>query len=570
MLGSKLQALDIPSDGASITSVKIDIDPDDGLRTWTVVFKERTSSAANVQKQQAPPPQTVLPPPAPADEVFPIAAEHITNLKVPKLGPALCPADPLYNLRMDRIFPLQCQVQTYAWGKLGEGSLVGRLAASGLDDFELNQGTPYSELWMGTHPSGPSMVTLSAPWRTVTPLSEWIKLNPSLLGPRRLPSQTNLQKTASIRAHTLPFLFKILSVRTALSIQAHPDKALARSLHFKQPTYYKDDNHKPEMAVAITPFEALCSFQPVFMILANCRATPELVELVGEFHISSLESAAAERAAATNATANAEHAARVDELRTRLKAALRAVFEALMTAPADRVANQLNALVKRVQSTNEMLRAPIDVVAMRLHEQYPGDVGVFCIYLLNYQRLKPGEALFLAANEPHAYISGDCAEVMATSDNVVRAGLTPKWKDVETLCSMLTYNDGAPSMVPAKSRGPYVWNYSPPEGCGVDEFTLDRIEVGNHDCPGSTATLPASKGLAIFIIVNGTASVEQINDETDEAVGLMSCVGAGAIHLICPHTVLRIKAQQTPLLAFRATAKIQAETQEARTGQTAA
>ena len=85
-----------------------------------------------------------------------------------------------------------------------------------------------------------------------------------------------------MEAAGLPFLFKILSVRTALSIQAHPDKALARKLHAARPDLYKDDNHKPEMAVAITPFEALCSFQPAYSILCNCRATPELVAVIGE------------------------------------------------------------------------------------------------------------------------------------------------------------------------------------------------------------------------------------------------------------------------------------------------
>merc|ERR1719230_814277 len=104
-------------------------------------------------------------------------------------------------------------------------------------------------------------------------------------------------------ANSLPFLFKILSVRTALSIQAHPDKKLAAKLHATRPDVYKDDNHKPEMAVAITKFEGLCSFQPAYSILSNCRAT---------------------------------------------------------------------------------LRVPVDVLAVRLHEQYPGDVGVFSAYLLNY------------------------------------------------------------------------------------------------------------------------------------------------------------------------------------------
>lgn len=76
---------------------------------------------------------------------------------------------------------------------------------------------------------------------------------------------------------------------------------------------------------------------------------------------------------------------------------------------------------------------------LRLEKQYPGDVGVIAAFLFNYVKLSPGEALYLGANEPHAYLFGECIECMATSDNVVRAGLTPKNRDVETLCSMLTY-----------------------------------------------------------------------------------------------------------------------------------
>ena len=158
-------------------------------------------------------------------------------------------------------------MQNYEWGVRGgaDHGLVARMAKA-----PPAEGTPFAELWMGTHPSGPSMVMLSSPWRTVTPLSEWIKLNPSLLGPPRAPpsdhgSMSKLERRKSMlrmTASSLPFLFKVLSVRTALSIQAHPDKALAAQLHARQPDMYKDDNHKPEMAVAITPFEALCSFLP--------------------------------------------------------------------------------------------------------------------------------------------------------------------------------------------------------------------------------------------------------------------------------------------------------------------
>jgi mannose-6-phosphate isomerase len=78
-------------------------------------------------------------------------------------------------------------------------------------------------------------------------------------------------------------------------------------------------------------------------------------------------------------------------------------------------------------------------LVIRLEKQYPADVGILSIFFLNYLRLAPGEAVCLAANEPHAYLSGECVECMAASDNVVRAGFTPKYKDTDTLCSMLTY-----------------------------------------------------------------------------------------------------------------------------------
>lgn len=78
-------------------------------------------------------------------------------------------------------------------------------------------------------------------------------------------------------------------------------------------------------------------------------------------------------------------------------------------------------------------------LVLRLEKQYPADVGIISAFFFNYVKLNPGEALYLGANEPHAYLSGECIECMATSDNVVRAGLTPKHRDVQTLCSMLTY-----------------------------------------------------------------------------------------------------------------------------------
>jgi len=574
MLRGHLSCLDIPSDGsAKLVSVRTEVGAD-GSTEWTVVF--RSSAPAGPPAPPTPAPTPPPPPqmpavarPTPIKKAVTIAADPVSHTPPSAVIPAsLVPAASPQKMMMDRIFPLKSQVKTYAWGKLGDTSLVGVLASEGLEELELTEGVPYAELWMGTHPSGPSMVMLSSPWRTVTPLSEWIKLNPSLLGPirptkspvtaRRIDRRKSMLRMS---ASSLPFLFKVLSVRTALSIQAHPDKSLARVLHNRQPDMYKDDNHKPEMAVAITPFEALCSFQPAYSILENMRATPELVALIGEHTVGALDDAANARAAAQReqerplsprtGTPAAPLTPAADPNET-FKVALRDLFSRLVSAPTQRVTEQLNALMRRIASTNAMLRAPVDVLAMRLHEQYPGDVGVFCAYLLNYVQLQPGEALFLAANEPHAYLSGDCAEIMATSDNVVRAGLTPKWKDVDTLCDMLTYADGPPHFVtPTPLAGePHVFRYMPPDE--VDEFVLERVELPDD---GTVASLPAASGLAILLVVRGTASIEQLDDCTEDSVGLRHQLAAGAVHLVCPHTVLRIHAVDAPALLFRASAK---------------
>ena len=202
LLGGDLAQLDIPPN-ARLCGVNMSVD-EDGTKVWTVTFKAKKPAR---RKQR-----------------------------------------PGADGQLQRLFPLRCEAKSYAWGRRGRSSLVATLACGMDEGFELNEEREYAELWMGTHPSGPSLVSLQAPLRSLTPLADMLRLNPALAGEKRY--HTSLTSG-------LPYLFKILSVRTALSIQAHPDKALARKLHGARPDLYKDDNHKPEMAVAITPFEAL-------------------------------------------------------------------------------------------------------------------------------------------------------------------------------------------------------------------------------------------------------------------------------------------------------------------------
>jgi len=161
------------------------------------------------------------------------------------------------------------------------------------------------------------------------------------------------------------------------------------------------------------------------------------------------------------------------------KNALRSLFGELMshckgTESSPIVSQQLSRLVQRLQI--EQQPSTDDVTSrlvLRLKDQYPDDIGIFVVYFLNILNLKPGEAIFLGADEPHAYISGDIIECMATSDNVVRAGLTPKLKDVPTLVSMLTYNSGFPFISTGTQVGEHISEYKPP----VDEFRVHRLSI---------------------------------------------------------------------------------------------
>lgn len=145
-------------------------------------------------------------------------------------------------------------------------------------------------------------------------------------------------------------------------------------------------------------------------------------------------------------------------------------------------------------------RADVDNLVLRLNSQYPGgDIGVLAPFLLNHFTLKPGEATFLGPNEPHAYLSGgiiimisfinyylDCVECMACSDNTIRAGLTPKYKDVKTLVANLTYRMTAPPYFQSKSLAPGIIEYSPP----VSEFAVHKIEVSFFQKPTKHFSAP--------------------------------------------------------------------------------
>lgn len=116
---------------------------------------------------------------------------------------------------------------------------------------------------------------------------------------------------------------------------------------------------------------------------------------------------------------------------------LKTLFTNFISCPMEVINNSLNQMITRLESIQTL--TSLQKLILRLNQQYPNDIGVFSPLFTNYIQLQPGQSFFIGANELHAYLSGECVECMALSDNVVRAGLTPKFKDCETLCNMLVY-----------------------------------------------------------------------------------------------------------------------------------
>ncbi|KAF8631316.1 hypothetical protein AX15_002461 [Amanita polypyramis BW_CC] len=402
------------------------------------------------------------------------------------------------------VFKIIPTTQQYDWGRIGGTSVVAQFATSSrLPEFTIDDKRPYAELWMGTHPKSPSRVA-----STNKVLSDHLREIPSLIGPKVIDR-------FNAGDGNLPFLFKVLSIKKALSIQTHPDKKTAEELHAKQPDIYK---------VALSPFLALCGFRPLPEIAASLKATPEMAALIPPVILQRFINLSA-----TSQTISADLPGSGIEA----KNALKDVFSAIMTAEESKIKTQLEKLVIRYEKGDDLSDVSQDLVdlVLRLNSQFPGDVGVFCAFVLNYVRLNPGEAIFLGAGEPHAYVEGDIIECMANSDNVVRAGLTPKLRDIPNLVACLTYEpapssrhvvepalftESSSSQVTAESL-----LYDPP----IPEFSVIQVKLDS----GAKGKHRAINGPSVFVVTTGGGKVVWGQDESlDLVLGNVVFVGAGS------------------------------------------
>lgn len=407
-------------------------------------------------------------------------------------------------------FKLSCSVQNYAWGKIGLDSEVAKIHQAN-DKSAIDSLKPYAELWMGTHVKCPSKVHGSE-----KTLPEYINQNPECLG-------VKLRKQFPADGE-LPFLFKVLSVEKALSIQAHPNKVLAEKLHDEQPNIYLDPNHKPEMAIALTPFEVFIGFRPVQEILSFIKGIPELLEIVDSNSLQLLENAVTE-----------------NDLSNSLKKCLYCIFSMNEESIKNKLSNMVQNISKSDYEDNYKVSQEIVELFLRIHNQYPGDVGCFVIFFMNYMKMQPGQAVFLAAGLPHAYISGDCIECMACSDNVIRAGLTPKLKDFELLISMLDYQTKpAESFLFSGEANPsdaYSTLFNPP----IPDFSITLINI-----PDSVAAyeLEILDSASIIIFIKGRGLFKTESEEFE--------IIPGSIVFISARTKTFLENISTSVCAYRA------------------
>ncbi|MFE1453522.1 mannose-6-phosphate isomerase, class I [Streptomyces sp. NPDC058735] len=320
---------------------------------------------------------------------------------------------------MDR---LANTIRPYAWGS---PTAIPRLL--GVEPT----GEPQAEMWMGAHPGAPSRTGRGT-------LAEVIDADPEKeLGPAALARF----------GPRLPFLLKLLAAGAPLSLQVHPDLAQAAQGYADEERRgipadaahrnYKDANHKPELICALTEFDGLCGF----------RDPLESAALLDGLGVDSLKPY-------------------VDLLHARPEdAALREVLTAILTADPE----EMSRTVERTATACTRLGGAYAPYADIAHH-YPGDPGVIAALLLNHVRLQPGEALYLGAGVPHAYLSGLGVEIMANSDNVLRCGLTPKHVDVPELLRIVRFHAAAPGVLRPEASPDGEEVYATP----IDEFRLSR------------------------------------------------------------------------------------------------
>ena len=369
---------------------------------------------------------------------------------------------------------LRGAVRHYEWGGY---ELIASLTGAS------NPGRrPFAELWLGAHRSAPALVETAS---GALPLEEFIAARPAeILGPA----------AAARYGGRLPYLLKVLEAQKMLSIQAHPSRRQAEEGFLREnragvapgapERNYKDPNHKPEVHVALTEFWMLHGFRPLEEIARTLREAPELASVMPDFGARLPSCGAAP---------------------TPRRDLLRELYTRVMTMPQEDVNRILDPLIARLERGAPPARNTPHFWMLRAAREFPRpgggrDRGLFSIYLLNLVRLAPGEGTYQPAGVLHAYLEGANVELMASSDNVLRGGLTPKHIDVDELLRTVSFESGAAEVLKGCAVSPSETVYRTPAA----EFELSRIDL----VPGRVHRGAAVEGPDTVLLLEGTALLD--------------------------------------------------------------
>jgi len=358
-----------------------------------------------------------------------------------------------------QLVKLSGAVQHYDWG--------GKTYIPQLTGTENAADQPFAELWMGDHSGAPATAFLH---EGEIALNDLFKTAPDWLG----------KKMAAAFGAKLPYLFKILDVHSMLSIQVHPNKAAAvegfreeneAGIPINAPNRnFKDDNHKPEVMVALSDFWLLHGFRSDEETGRILQSVPELNFLYETWKSSGIK----------------------------------VIYRYLMEMPQEEVDTLLSPLVERLGAKTPADKQHPDFWAWRAIESFrPAtgrfDRGIFSIYLFNLVNLQPGEGIYQGAGIPHAYLEGVNVELMANSDNVFRGGLTNKHIDVPLLLQHLHFDPVIPVAIPGLSRSETEMVYPTP----APDFELSCIQLEKDQLYASESVC----GPHILIVLEGSVLV---------------------------------------------------------------
>ena len=358
---------------------------------------------------------------------------------------------------LDKIYKLHNPIQYYAWGS--------KTAIPQLLGIPNPEEKPMAELWMGAHPKAPSKVLVDGRWHSLLDIIS------------RYPKPVLGEEVAKKFNNELPFLFKILAAEKPLSIQVHPNKEQAKEGFEREDVQgipidsphrnYKDQNHKPELLCALTPFEAMKGFRPVEEIISTFKG------LKGDLFPVLLEKLMSPGLG------------------------LREFFGLLMKLDETKKERILTSVLQYAEKHKREDRACYWVLT--LNKYFPGDIGIISPLILNVLSLKPGEAIYLPARELHAYLKGTGLEIMANSDNVLRGGLTSKHMDVEELLKIVHFEGYKPTLVTPRKVGNCCQVYE----TTAEEFQLSRISINKE--VSFEQNMPT--GAEIIICLKGFAEI---------------------------------------------------------------